>query len=400
MTDLAFAYGTPLYVYSRQAIEDNWRAFDKAFGDHPHLICYAVKANSNLAVLSILVKLGSGFDVLSIGELQRVLAAGGDANSCIFSGVGKSFEEIKFALEVGILCFNVESKSELLRIQKIATSLSMTAKISIRVNPNVDAKTHPYISTGLKNHKFGIDIDEVLAIYLEADRLENLDIIGIDCHIGSQIRESKPFLDALDKLLKLVETLKTHGITIKHLDLGGGFGIDYEDDGEKLDLENHISEVLKMAGETMIIIEPGRAVVGDAGVLMTKIEYLKQNPHKSFAIVDAAMNDLLRPALYDGYHLVKKVDNNENKHGILATWDVVGPVCESSDFLAKKRKLCLIEGEYLAVMTAGAYSFAMSSNYNSRPRAAEVLVENNTHNLIRDRETTKDLFKNEHIIDD
>ncbi len=390
-------YGSPLYVYSRRDIENNWREFDTAFGDHPHLVCYAVKANSNLAVLNVLAKIGAGFDIVSQGELERVLAAGGQASRCVFSGVAKTAKEIKRALEVGVRCFNVESASELDRIESVARSLNTQAPISIRVNPNVDAKTHPYISTGLKENKFGVDIDDAIGLYQHAQNSEYLDVQGLDCHIGSQITEVSPFLDALDKVLALVGQLNDNGIDITHLDLGGGVGIVYDDE-QTIDIQAYIDAVIAKVGKIEIILEPGRAIVGNAGVFITKVEFLKKNSEHSFAIVDGAMNDLLRPSFYNAYHRVLPI--SENSNGTQASWDLVGPICETGDFLAKGRELSLSQGDYLALMSAGAYGFTMSSNYNSRPRVAEVMVSGNQHHLVRERETIQDLFNKEHIINE
>jgi diaminopimelate decarboxylase len=397
ITDLIATYGSPLYVYSQTDIENNWREFDQAFGSHPHLVCYAVKANSNLAVLNTLAKIGAGFDIVSEGELERVLAAGGQANRCVFSGVAKTAREIKRALEVGVRCFNVESASELDRIESVAQSLNTQAPISIRVNPNVDAKTHPYISTGLKENKFGVDIDDAINLYQQANNSEYLNIQGLDCHIGSQLTEVSPFLDALDKMLELVDQLNQQGITIAHLDLGGGVGIQYNDE-QTINIKSYIEAMIAKVGNIEIILEPGRAIVGNSGIFITKVEFLKQNSEHSFAIIDGAMNDLLRPSFYDAYHHVLPVDENAN--GIQASWDLVGPICETGDFLAKGRELSLSQGDYLALMSAGAYGFTMSSNYNSRPRVAEVMVSDNQHNLVRERETIQDLFDKESIIND
>ncbi len=390
-------YGSPLYVYSRSDVENNWREFDSAFGTHPHLVCYAVKANSNLAVLNVLARIGAGFDIVSIGELERVLAAGGDASKCVFSGVAKTEYEIKRGLEVGIRCFNVESSSEMSRIGEVAQSLNIQAPVSVRVNPNIDAKTHPYISTGLKENKFGVDINDAIELYQLAHNSKSLRVVGLDCHIGSQITDVSPFLDALDKVVELINKLKDNGIEIAHLDLGGGVGIKYDDE-QTIDISAYINEIMNRTGNLEIILEPGRAIVGNAGAFVTKVEFLKQNSDKSFAIIDGAMNDLLRPAFYNAYHQVLPV--NENSNGVDASWDLVGPICETGDFLAKDRKLSLSQGDYLAVMSAGAYGFTMSSNYNSRPRVAEVMVDGVQHYLIRERETIKDLFKQEHIIND
>ncbi len=397
IADLMANYGSPLYVYSRTDIENNWREFDSAFGQHPHLVCYAVKANSNIAVLNVLAKIGAGFDIVSIGELERVLAAGGQASKCVFSGVAKTHAEIKRGLEVGIRCFNVESSAELDRIEQVASGLNMQAPISIRVNPNVDAKTHPYISTGLKENKFGVDIDDAIELYEQAQRYEFINIQGLDCHIGSQLTDVSPFLDALDKVLDLIAKLNDRGIEIAHLDLGGGVGIRYDDE-VTIDIAAYVGEMLKRVGNLEIILEPGRAIVGNAGVFVTKVEFLKQNSDKSFAIIDGAMNDLLRPAFYNAYHQVLPV--NDNANGVEASWDLVGPICETGDFLAKDRQLSLSEGDYLAIMSAGAYGFTMSSNYNSRPRVAEVMVADAAHHLIRKRENIQDLFNTETIIND
>ncbi len=397
ITDLMEVYGSPLYVYSRTDIENNWHEFDQAFGAHPHLICYAVKANSNLAVLNVLSKIGSGFDIVSIGELERVLFAGADTSSCVFSGVAKTKAEIKRALEVGIFCFNVESMAEMNRIEKVAKDMGAQAPISLRVNPNIDAKTHPYISTGLKENKFGVDIDDAIPIYQMAHDSPYLTVKGLDCHIGSQLIEVSPFLDALDKVLELVDKLNKINIRIAHLDLGGGVGIKYDNE-QTIDINAYIASILDKVGDLKIILEPGRAVVGNAGVFITKVEFLKKNSDKSFAIIDGAMNDLLRPAFYQAYHQVLPV--NENSKGVGANWDLVGPICETGDFLAKNRKLSLSEGDYLALMSAGAYGFAMSSNYNSRPRVAEVMVSGDQHTLVRERETIQDLFNKEYMIND
>ncbi len=394
ITDLMAVYGSPLYVYSRMDIENNWREFDQAFGDHPHLVCYAVKANSNLAVLNVLAKLGSGFDIVSIGELERVLVAGGKAGKCVFSGVAKTKIEIERALEVGVRCFNVESASELSRIESVARSVGKQAPISIRVNPNVDAKTHTYISTGLKENKFGVDMSNAIDLYQQAQDSKYLNVQGLDCHIGSQITEVSPFLDALDKVLVLLKQLKDKGIGITHLDLGGGIGIDYEGE-QTIDIQNYIDVMISKVENIEIILEPGRAIVGNAGIFMTKVEFLKQNSEHSFAIVDGAMNDLLRPSFYNAYHQVLPI--NKNAKGIQAHWDLVGPICETGDFLAKNRALSLSEGDYLALMSAGAYGFTMSSNYNTRPRVAEVMVSSTNHQLVRQRESVQDLFAQERL---
>lgn len=394
---LAKTYGTPLFVYSRQGIEDCWHEFDQNLGKQPHLICYAVKANSNLAVLNILAKLGSGFDIVSEGELERVLAAGGDANKVVFSGVAKTSSAIARSLEVGIRCFNVESHPELERIQMVAARLNKVANISIRVNPDVDAKTHPYISTGLKDNKFGIDIQVAPELYAYATTLPNIEISGIDCHIGSQLTEIAPFVDALEKVLDLKEILQKQGIKINHLDIGGGLGIRYTNE-QPPEIAEYISALLnKLNDPTLeILVEPGRAIIGNAGVLLTEVEYLKPTAHKNFAIIDAAMNDLIRPALYQSFQTILPVTPRDD--GEEASWDLVGPVCETGDFLGKNRSLNLKAGDFLAVMSSGAYGFSMSSNYNTRPRAAEVLVDGDKDYLVRPRETYNELFGNEKIV--
>lgn len=397
ITDLMSVYGSPLYVYSRSGIEHNYQKFNYAFGAHPHLICYAVKANSNLAVLNVLAKMGAGFDIVSLGELERVLAAGGKANLCVFSGVAKSNNGIKRALEVGVRCFNVESASELNEIEIVAKTLNTQAPISIRVNPNIDAKTHPYISTGLSENKFGVDIKDAMALYQYANNSQFLNVQGLDCHIGSQITEISPLLDALDKVLIFVKKLSKQGIEIAHLDLGGGIGIQYKDE-QTIDIKAYVDNILSKVGGVEIILEPGRAIVGNAGVFITRVELLKQNTEHSFAIVDGAMNDFLRPAFYQAYHRILPV--NENANGVNAQWNVVGPICETGDFFAKNRNLSLSAGDYLAIMDAGAYGFVMSSNYNSRPKVAEVMVSNNAHKLVRKRENIQDLFNQENIFDD
>ena len=344
-----------------------------------------------------MAKIGAGFDIVSEGELERVLAAGGQANRCVFSGVAKTAREIKRALEVGVRCFNVESASELDRIESVAQLLNTQAPISIRVNPNVDAMTHPYISTGLKENKFGVDIDDAISLYQQANNSEYLNVQGLDCHIGSQLTEVSPFLDALDKVLELVGQLNQQDITITHLDLGGGVGIRYDDE-QTIDIKSYIEAMIAKVGNIEIILEPGRAIVGNAGIFITKVEFLKQNSEHSFAIIDGAMNDLLRPSFYNAYHHVLPIDKDAN--GVQASWDSVGPICETGDFLAKGRELSLSQGDYLALMSAGAYGFTMSSNYNSRPRVAEVMVSGNQHNLVRERETIQDLFNKEYIINE
>lgn len=396
ISKLAKEYQTPLYIYSKTQITNNYNKFSQAFADKNHLICYAVKANSNIAVLSVLAKLGCGFDVVSVGEIRRVIAAGGDVAKCVFSGVAKSKDDIKTALELGIACFNVESEAELLRIAQISQSIAKIANISIRVNPDVDAKTHPYISTGLKDNKFGINITDVMNLYLYAQQNPNINIVGIDCHIGSQITELQPFLDALDKVLDLVKLLKQQGINLQHIDLGGGVGIAYKEGDNTIDINKYISAITAKTAGYKIILEPGRAIVGNAGVFITKVEFLKQTPTKAFAIIDGAMNDLLRPSLYNAYHQVLAVTPRID--GVTNNWDIVGPVCETGDFLAKDRQLNIQEGDYLALLSAGAYGFVMASNYNSRPKVAEVMVADDKHYLIRQRETIADIIKFEQIL--
>ena len=392
---IAERYGTPCYVYSRATLERHWHAFDRAFAGQRHLVCYAVKANSNLAVLNVLARLGSGFDIVSVGELERVLAAGGDPGKVVFSGVGKREDELRRALEVDIRCFNVEAPGELDRLNRIAGELGRKARISLRVNPDVDAQTHPYISTGLRENKFGIDVDEAIGHYRRAAAMPHLDVVGIDCHIGSQLTTLEPFVDALDRVLLIVERLREHGIPIRHLDIGGGLGIRY--DSETPPEPREYAEVLSRRLEGMdfeILMEPGRAIVGNAGILLTRVEYLKANGGKHFAIVDAAMNDLIRPALYQAWQEILPVE----RHGtaVARRYDVVGPVCETGDFLGKDRELAIAEGDLLAVRSSGAYGFCMSSNYNSRPRVAEVLVAGDQTFLARERETVSDLFRHEH----
>lgn len=382
---VAAEFGTPCYVYSRAGLEQGFLAYQQALAGHAHLICYAVKANSNLAVLNLLARLGAGFDIVSGGELQRVLRAGGDPARVIFSGVGKSDAEICLALESGIACFNVESEAELDRINEIAGQLSMTAAISVRVNPDVDARTHPYISTGLKENKFGIDSDQALDVYKRAAAMAHIRVVGIDCHIGSQLTELAPYNDALDRMLSLVDQLADAGIVLSHFDIGGGLGVSYRNE-EPPRPDALIREVLKKLGDRKLtlLLEPGRSITANAGVLLTRVEYLKHTPHKNFAIVDAAMNDLLRPALYGAWQNILSVRPAPVES---RAYDIVGPVCESADFLGKDRELSLQQGDLLAVMSAGAYGFAMSSNYNSRNRAAEVIVDGDKAYLVRQRET-------------
>ena len=394
--DIVAAHGTPCFIYSRATLERHWRAFDAALAGVDHLVCYAVKANSNLAVLNVLARLGSGFDIVSVGELERVLAAGGDPQRVVFSGVGKRADEMRRALEVGIHCFNVESEAELDLLNQVAGEVGVMAPVSIRVNPDVDARTHPYISTGLKENKFGIDIDRAPEVYARAAGLPHLSLRGVDCHIGSQLTETAPFLDALDRVLALVEQLVAQGIQIAHLDLGGGLGIRYRDETPPLP-DAYASALRERLGETdlTILIEPGRAIAGNAGILVTRVEYLKHTGHKDFAVVDAAMNDLMRPALYNAWQEISPVVPHS---GEARLYDVVGPVCETGDFLGKDRELILQPADLLAVRSAGAYGFSMSSNYNSRPRAAEIMVDDQQVHVIRERETVAELFAHEHVL--
>ncbi len=399
VSKIAAQQGTPCYIYSRATLERHWKAFDQAFKDHPHLICYAVKANSNLAVLNILARLGSGFDIVSLGELERVLAAGGSADKIVFSGVGKREDEIQAALKAGIRCFNIEVSEELDRINRLAAELNVIAPVSFRVNPDVDAKTHPYISTGLKENKFGIDFNTALHEYRRALGMSHIKIVGIDCHIGSQLTETQPFLDALERVLDFVEQLKNEGIELDHLDLGGGLGIRYKDEvpPEPSEYINKILTRLKDY-DVDILLEPGRAIAGNAGILVTRVEYLKATEAKNFAIVDAAMNDLVRPSLYDAWQEIIPV--NQQSDSKEQTWDIVGPVCETGDFLGKNRKLSIQPGDFLAVLSAGAYGFTMSSNYNSRPRAAEIMVDGDNIHVVRCRETIEQLWQGEAILPD
>ena len=394
---LAEEFGTPLYIYSRATLERHWHAFDSALGKHPHLICYAVKANSNIGILNVMAKLGSGFDIVSQGELERVLAAGGDASKVVFSGVAKSRAEIMRALEVGIRCFNVESVAELHHINQIAGEMGKVAPISLRVNPDVDAHTHPYISTGLKENKFGVSVDEAREVYKLAATLPHVKITGMDCHIGSQLTELQPFLDATDRLIRLMEQLKEDGITLKHLDLGGGLGVTYTDETppHPSDYATALLNKLKDYEDLEIILEPGRAIAANAGILVAKVQYLKSNESRNFAITDTGMNDMIRPALYEAYMNIIEIDRTLGHEK--AIYDVVGPVCETSDFLGKQRELAIAEGDYIAQRSAGAYGASMSSNYNSRPRTAEVLVDGNKAHLIRRRESLSELWALESI---
>ncbi|ABB73849.1 diaminopimelate decarboxylase [Nitrosospira multiformis ATCC 25196] len=394
---IALEFGTPCYAYSRAALTTAYCEFDDAFAGRDHLVCYAVKANSNLGILNLLARLGSGFDIVSGGELQRVLKAGGDPQKIVFSGVGKQPAEMKAALEAGILCFNVESEAELHGLNRVAGEMGKVAPVSLRVNPDVDAKTHPYISTGLKENKFGIPFDEAEALYASAQALGNVRVAGLDCHIGSQLTELAPFIETCKKMLGLLDRLEAQGLEIEHLDLGGGLGIRYA--GENPPSAREYVEALRSVvgnRRQKILIEPGRSLVGNAGVLLTTVEYLKPTPHRDFAIVDAAMNDLMRPALYKAYHeILPVVARNEMD---AKTYQVVGPVCETGDFLGHDRHLALAQGDLLAVMSAGAYGMSMSSNYNARPRAAEVMIDGDRIHLIRERESVEQLMAGEKIL--
>lgn len=406
LADIAALHGTPCYVYSRAALTTGFRQFSDALQGRDHLICYAVKANSNLAILNVFARLGAGFDIVSGGELQRVLAAGGDARKVVFSGVGKTVAELRMALEANILCFNVESAAELDRLNEVAGSMGKVAAISLRVNPDVDAKTHPYISTGLKQNKFGVAYTEAVALYRKAHAMPNLRITGMDCHIGSQLTETSPFIAAVEKVLVLVDALADEGIALEHLDLGGGLGICYQDEAPPA-IADYIAALLgALQGRTQkLILEPGRVLVGNAGVLLTRVEYIKPGEEKNFAIVDAAMNDLMRPALYDAYHDILPVDNNPLPQACEGTsaktpsiFEIVGPICETGDFIGHARELAIAPFSLLAVMSAGAYGMSMSSNYNTRPRAAEVMVDGKTVHLVRERETVQQLIAGEKII--
>jgi len=397
ITALAEQYGTPLFVYSRATLERHWHAFDSAFDGHDHLVCYAVKANSNLAVLNLLARLGSGFDIVSGGELQRVLLAGGKPERIVFSGVGKLANEIETALQLDILCFNVESEQELDRINEIAGRMKKTAPISFRVNPDVDAKTHPYISTGLKDNKFGVPFANAEQVYFKASGLKNIEIIGMDCHIGSQLTELSPYIDAFDRLLDLIERLRKQGINIHHLDLGGGLGIRYRDEEPPLPAEwaSALSDRLKKFAGT-VVIEPGRAIAGNAGILVSRVNYLKHGADKNFAVIDAAMNDLIRPSLYGAWQEIIRVD--QHSEASEKVYDVVGAICESSDFLGKDRALSLKQNDLLAIRSSGAYAFGMASNYNTRMRAAEVMVDGDQHYCVRERESFDDLIRGESML--
>lgn len=393
---IAERYGTPCYVYSRAALESAYDEFCRELVGVDALVCYAVKANSNLAVLNLFARLGAGFDIVSLGELKRALAAGADARKIVFSGVGKSASEMAYALETGILCFNVESAAELDRLNEVAGRLGRRAPVSLRVNPDVDAKTHPYISTGLRDNKFGVAYEDAQAIYRHAASLPNLDVTGIDCHIGSQLLDPSPFAEALDKLLQLIDALRADGVTLHHIDLGGGLGIRYKDEAEPT-IRSYLQPLLaELKGRGLkVLLEPGRRLVGNAGVLLTRVEYLKPGVTKNFAIIDAAMNDLARPALYDAWHDILPVTTHS---GAGKEWDIVGPVCESSDFLGRQRTLAIQPGDLLAIMSAGAYGMAMSSNYNSRPRAAEIMVDGDQMHCIRRRENVDELYALESLL--
>jgi len=397
LSKIAADYGTPCYVYSRATLERHWHAFDDVFAGHDHLICYAVKANSNLAVLNLFARLGSGFDIVSVGELERVIAAGGDPSKVVFSGVAKTAAEMRRALEVGILCFNVESEAELERLNTVAAEMGVQAPASLRVNPDVDAQTHPYISTGLKENKFGIDIAAAPQACAHAAAMSNINLIGIDCHIGSQLTDTAPFTAACDRLLLLLDALQAQGIEIHHLDLGGGLGITYSDETPPSPAVYAEALLGKLGGRSFtIILEPGRAIAGNAGVMLTQVEYLKSNDYKNFAIVDAGMNDLLRPSLYSAWQAIiplQQASSAEKK-----MYDIVGPVCETGDFLGKERELAIEAGDLLAVRSSGAYGFSMASTYNSRPRCAEVMVDGDQSYLIRRRETVEELYRHETIL--
>ncbi len=396
LTDIAGRFGTPCYVYSKAALSDNFMAYEHALAAIPHLVCYAVKANSNLGVLNVLARLGAGFDIVSGGELLRVLRAGGKAEKTVFSGVGKSSDEIEYALTEGILCFNVESTPELDRIEAIAKKLGVRAPISLRVNPDVDAQTHPYISTGMKENKFGISIDAALAAYQRADASDHLIVKGVDCHIGSQLTELSPFIDALDRALALIDQLAGMGMAVKHLDLGGGLGVRYRNETPPA-IADYIAAIRERLEDRdlTLILEPGRSICANAGVLLTRVEYIKQNGDKKFAVVDAAMNDMIRPALYDAW---LNIEVAHSTSAVPDIYDVVGPICETGDFLGRARELAITSGNLLCIHGAGAYGFTMSSNYNSRPRAAEIMVDRENVHVVRQRETLDDLIRAEHTL--
>lgn len=395
---IAEQFGTPAYIYSRATLERHWHAFDQALGQHPHLICFAVKSNPNIAILNMMAKLGSGFDIVSQGELERVLFAGGDPSKVVFSGVAKSAQEIARGLEVGIRCFNVESAAELVRINQVAREMGKVAPISLRVNPDVDAHTHPYISTGLKENKFGISVAQAREVYRQASQLENIKIVGMDCHIGSQLTELQPFLDATDRLIVLMEQLKQDGITLEHLDLGGGLGVTYSDEQAPHPSEYAAALLAKLKDypDLEIILEPGRAITANAGILVTKVEYIKSNEGRHFAIVDTGMNDMIRPALYQAYMNIIEIDRTLPRE--TQVYDVVGPICETSDFLGKQRSLAIAQGDFIAQRSAGAYGASMASTYNSRPRAIEIMVDDEQVHLIKRREEFAELWRLENLL--
>jgi len=397
LNTLAEQYGTPTYVYSRDTLERNYVAYSQALQGCDHLVCYAVKANSNIAVLNVLAQLGAGFDIVSIGELERVLVAGGDPHKIVFSGVGKQTHEMRRALEIGVHCFNVESEAELERLQSVASGMGMIAPVSLRINPDVDAKTHPYISTGLKDNKFGIGIDQAPAAYAQAAAMSHINVIGLDCHIGSQLTQITPYIDAMDRLFVLIDQLSSQGIELEHLDLGGGLGVCYGDE-EPPAISEFIDRVRGHLGDRKLglIFEPGRSICADAGVLLTRVEYTKSNDDKHFAIVDAAMNDLIRPALYSAWQDI--IPANLNNQGPKQNFDIVGPICETADFLGKDRMMAIVADDLLAVCSSGAYGFGMASNYNSRNRAAEVMVDGNRSHLIGEREQTSQQWARESLL--
>jgi diaminopimelate decarboxylase len=399
VSDIADRFGTPGYIYSRAALEGAFRQYQDALAGCEHLVCYAVKANSNLAVLDTLARLGAGFDIVSAGELHRVIAAGGDPGKVVFSGVGKKPDEMAQALELDIACFNLESAAELEVLAGVAAHAGKTARVSVRVNPDVDAQTHPYISTGLRENKFGVTMEEALLVYQRAAKLPNIEVVGVDCHIGSQLTQISPFIDALKRLLALIDELAEQGIVLRHLDLGGGLGVCYKDE-EPPSIAQYVAAVREELGDRplQLVFEPGRSIAANAGLLLTTVEYLKTTPDHNFALVDAAMNDMIRPALYQAWLDIR--NTRENNVGQSASWDVVGPVCETGDFLGKQRQLSLQQGDLLALFGAGAYGFTMSSNYNSRPRAAEVMVDGEKVHLVRERESIADIIRGEHRLPD
>ncbi len=397
VSDLAAQYGTPLYVYSRKAFQDHYLAYANALEGKEALVCYAIKANSNLAVLNVLAKLGAGFDIVSRGELERVLKAGGDASKVVFSGVAKTASEMQFALEKGVHCFNVESAMELERLNEVAMEMGVKAPVSLRVNPDVDAQTHPYISTGLKENKFGVDIEVAVSVYERAHQLEGIEIKGVDCHIGSQLTQITPFLDAIDRVLALIDTLSDKGITLEHIDLGGGLGVVYDDETPPTPKEFIDAIMPKLKGRNLkLVLEPGRSIAANAGIFVTEVEFLKSNGEKNFAIIDGGMNDLIRPALYSAWQKIVEVSNRQDVP--VKPYDVVGPVCETGDFLGKDRDLAIQAGDLLAVKSSGAYGFAMASNYNTRNKPAEIMVDGDKAHLIRRRETVQDQLQLESII--